>query len=102
MEVLCMLIFIMKYKNADNTGMLIDAIANNCSNIRKLSVFLEPKVFVHIKLLLLNCRCLEYICLGSPANNGNDYIGDELLDILTKYSPNSLTEIHISSGWKYS
>ena len=34
--------------------------------------------------------------------SGNDNTGDELLDILTKYSPNSLTEIRISSGWKYS
>ena len=51
---------------------------------------------------MLNCRCLKHICLDSPENNGNDYIGDELLDYLTKFSPNSLTEIYISSNWKYS
>ena len=33
--------------------------------------------------------------------NGN-YIGDELLDILTKFSPNSLTDIIISGSWEYS
>ena len=28
--------------------------------------------------------------------------GDELLDILTKFSPNSLTTINISRSWEYS
>jgi hypothetical protein len=55
-------------------------------------------------LLLLNCRCLELIWFGGLVfhANGNDDIGDELLDILTKFSPNSLTKIYISSSWKYS
>jgi hypothetical protein len=35
-------------------------------------------------------------CTGSKGS------GDELLDILTKFSPNSLTNISISEGWKYS
>ena len=84
--------------------MLIKAIANNCPNIKTLCTLIEPKDFTYIKLLLLNCRYLESIVLDNldfhVSENGN--IGDELLDILTRFSPNSLTEIRISSSWKYS
>ena len=90
-------------RNAEYAGMLINAIYSNCPKIKILYTYLNPKDFVHIKLLLLNCRYLEYIwfCSLDVHANGND-IGDELLDILTKFSPNSLTEIFISQGWKYS
>ncbi|PKC54042.1 hypothetical protein RhiirA1_478096 [Rhizophagus irregularis] len=35
-------------------------------------------------------------------NDENDNIGDNLLDILTNFSPKSLTKIVIGAGWKYS
>ena len=59
---------------------------------------------IHIKPLLLNCINLEYIWFNSlkVSANGNDNIGDELLNILTEFSPNSLTNIGISRGWRYS
>ena len=84
--------------------MLIKAIANNCPKIKILYTYLEPEDFIHIKLLLLNCRSLEFIWFDSLDShvNGNDYIGDELLDILAKFSPNCLTEIYISFNQKYS
>ncbi|PKB94739.1 hypothetical protein RhiirA5_438131 [Rhizophagus irregularis] len=34
--------------------------------------------------------------------NDENNIGDNLLDILTKFSPKSLTKIVIGAGWKYS
>ena len=34
--------------------------------------------------------------------NANDNTGDELLDNLTKFSPESLTYITLSDKWKYS
>ena len=78
-----------------DTGMLIKAIANNCPKIEKLAIYPEYEDFIHIKLLLLNCRQLKCLELSN-----SDYIsipmkenGDELLDILAKFSPNSLTEI---------
>ena len=38
---------------------LIKAIVNNCPKIKRLSTYLEPKDFIHVKILLLNCKYLE-------------------------------------------
>lgn len=47
----------------------------------------------------MNCRNLTYL----EFRRLNEYlIGDELLDILTKFSPISLTKISLSSCWEYS
>ncbi|RIA83434.1 hypothetical protein C1645_786335, partial [Glomus cerebriforme] len=90
-------------RSAENTGMLIKAIANKCPKIKCLPIYLVSNDFIHIKSLLLNCRNLEDIKFyGLDFVNDDDNIGDELLDILTKFSPNSLTKILISGGWKYS
>ncbi|RIA99427.1 hypothetical protein C1645_730880 [Glomus cerebriforme] len=91
-------------KDAENTEMLIKAISNNCPNIKQLSTYIEPKDFIHIKSLLLNCRSLRKIRLDNLNSfvNENDNIGDELLDILTKFSPKSLNDVTISEVWKYS
>jgi hypothetical protein len=91
-------------KVAENTGMLIKAIANNCPKIEQLSTYLEPKDFIHVKSLLLNCKNLITIELDSLNcfMNENDNVGDELLDILTKFSPKSLTNIIVGGDWKYS
>ena len=48
-------------KAAKNTGMLIKAIANNCPKIERLSTYIKPKDFIHVKSLLLNCRSLTFI-----------------------------------------
>ncbi|PKY53793.1 hypothetical protein RhiirA4_472200 [Rhizophagus irregularis] len=92
---------------AENTGLLIKAIANNCPNIEQLSTYLVPEDFDYVKSLLLNCKNLIYLGLNSldyfmDMNDENDNIGDNLLDILTKFSPKSLTKIVIGAGWKYS
>ncbi|RIA92878.1 hypothetical protein C1645_735984 [Glomus cerebriforme] len=91
-------------KSAENTGMLIKAIANNCPKIKWLSTYLEPKDFIYVKSLLLNCKNLISVKFDSLnfGVNKNDNIGDELLEILTKFSPKSLIEISISGNWKYS
>ncbi|CAB4408130.1 unnamed protein product [Rhizophagus irregularis] len=52
-------------KKANNTGVLIEAIAKHCPNIEELSTYLEPKDFIHVKSLLLNCRNLSSIMLNS-------------------------------------
>ncbi|RIA79005.1 hypothetical protein C1645_831972 [Glomus cerebriforme] len=86
-----------------NTGMLIKAISNNCPKIKTLITYIEPKDFIHVRSLLLNCRYLEDIRFYSLYDvNNNDNIGDELLDILGRFSTNSLTNIIISEDWKYS
>jgi hypothetical protein len=41
--------------NAKNVEMLIKVIVNNCPKIKTLSIILEPKDFIYLKLLLLNC-----------------------------------------------
>jgi hypothetical protein len=86
---------------AQNTGMLIKAIAKSCPKIKKLTTYLEPKDFIHVKSLLIKCRQLEEITFDSLNIFVND-IGDELFDILTKYSPMSLIDISISSVWSCS
>jgi hypothetical protein len=88
-------------KSINDAGMLIKAIANNCPRIKELTIYLKPKDFIHVKLLLLNCKHLKDINFVN-AEDENVNIGDELLDILTKFSPNSLTKISISEDWKYS
>ncbi|GET03563.1 hypothetical protein GLOIN_2v1592804 [Rhizophagus clarus] len=86
---------------AQNTGMLIKAIVKSCPIIKKLTTYLEPKDFIHVKSLLIKCRHLEEIVFDNLNIFVND-IGDELFDILTKYSPMSLIDISISSVWKCS
>jgi hypothetical protein len=90
----------MANRDAENTGMLIKAIANNCPKIEYLSTYLGPEDLVHVKLLLLNCSKLSRLRLKNLYENNK--IGDELLDILTKFSPLSLNNIKLSGGWKYS
>src|SRR5581483_2768660 len=91
-------------KTAKNAGILIKAIADNCPRIKSLATYLEPKDFFHVKSLLQNCRTLENVkfrCIDYFANE-SDNVGDKLLDILTQFSPNSLIEIELDRGWKYS
>ena len=90
--------------------MLIRAISNNCPKIKWLSTQLVPEDFIYLQSLLLNCRNLRRVEFDSlyifedqnndDVNIGN--IGDELLDILTKFSSKSLTDVIISGDWKYS
>ena len=54
-----------------------------------LFIELEPKDFIHLKSLLLNCRQLEQIYFSSLDFSVAGENGDELLDILTKFSPSS-------------
>jgi hypothetical protein len=96
------------HNDAKNTGMLIKAIANNCPNIEYLDTHIVPEDFIYVKQLLLNCRNLECLIFHSLNNDYNDLnennnIGDELLDILIKFSPESLIYVHISDEeWKCS
>ncbi|CAG8701009.1 uncharacterized protein OCT59_015481 [Rhizophagus irregularis] len=80
-------------KSAENTGKLLKAISIHCPKID----YLNYKSWTS---LLMNCRNL--VCLFLHSLNKNDDIGDELLNILTKFSPESLTEIKVSGYWKYS
>ncbi|GBC06699.1 hypothetical protein RclHR1_00070066 [Rhizophagus clarus] len=89
------------YKTAEDTGMLIKAIAKYCPKIEKLSTCIEPNDFVHVKSLLLNCTNISSIVLDSfkfsESNNG-----DMLLDIISRFAPESLVDISISGNWNYS
>ncbi|RIA83435.1 hypothetical protein C1645_880493 [Glomus cerebriforme] len=90
----------------ENTGMLIKAIANKCPKIKYLHIYIEPKDSIHIKSLLLNCRQLKVLNFYGfdfiNENNDNEDVGDELLDILAKFSAISLRKIALSGSWKYS
>jgi hypothetical protein len=88
-------------KSVENTGMLLEAISNHCPKIEYLNTHLGPKDLIYLKSLLMNCRNLISICLNSLYDEDDD-IGDELLGILTKFSPKSLTDITISGDWEYS
>ncbi|CAB5375890.1 unnamed protein product [Rhizophagus irregularis] len=83
-----------------NTGMLIKVIANNCPKIEKLSTYFEFEDLIYAKLLLLNCSNLTFLTFKSLNKNYN--IGDELMEILIKFSPKSLTKITLKGKWKYS
>jgi hypothetical protein len=87
-------------ESAENSVMLLQAISNHCPKIEYLDTFIESKDLKFVKSLLINCLKLERLCLNSL--NEIDDIGDELLDILTKFSPISLTDITISGNWEYS
>ncbi|CAB4396312.1 unnamed protein product [Rhizophagus irregularis] len=92
-------------KTAKETGILIKAIANNCPKINCLYTYIEPKDFIHVKTLLLNCRFLKKIVLVSlkfSINKNDNNIGDELLNIFILFSPKFLNKIFISGLWKYS
>ncbi|RGB37211.1 hypothetical protein C1646_757162 [Rhizophagus diaphanus] len=92
---------ITKYVNTKNLEIFINSIANNCPKVRDLSIGITSKEFSFIKSILLNCRnlvCVEFdsICYE------NDIIGDEILNYLIDYSPNSLNKLILSGNWKYS
>ncbi|GBB99583.1 hypothetical protein RclHR1_03570011 [Rhizophagus clarus] len=90
---------------ARNTGMLIKAIAKNCPNIKLLFTYIEPKDFIHIKSLLINCKYLKTIRLDSLeffVDENDNNIGDVLLDIIISFSPKSLDDITVSKGWRFS
>ncbi|CAB5185245.1 unnamed protein product [Rhizophagus irregularis] len=87
-------------KSAENTGMFINSISNNCPKIEFLTTYLGPKDLIHIKSLLKNCRNLKSLRFNSLNEIKN--IGDGLLNILAKFSPKSLSSISISGKWKYS
>src|SRR5581483_1886714 len=89
---------------AENMGVLINAIANNCPKVKYLFIPLEPKDFIYVKDLLLNCKYLRYILFENENDNDdvNYNIGDELLNILTKFSPKSLIILRLKGNWKYS
>ncbi|CAB4418769.1 unnamed protein product [Rhizophagus irregularis] len=95
-------------KTAKEAGILIKSIADNCPKINYLRTYIEPKDFIHVKTLLLNCRFLKTIDLKSLdflelfINENDNNIGDELLNIFILFSPKSLYEIIISGLWKYS
>src|SRR5204863_4010281 len=88
----------------ENTGMLIKAIANNCPNIKKFYAYISPDDLIHIKSLLINCKSLVAMVFELLISfvNENKNIGDELLDTLAKFSPNSLIDIKIGGTWVYS
>jgi len=98
----------------DNTRMLINSITNYCPKIKILRTYLESKDFIYVKSLLLNCKylkCVKFYNLDNNNNNNhhdnnntsnNNIGGDELLNILSKFSPESLNEIIISGNWKFS
>ncbi|CAB5197583.1 hypothetical protein RhiirA5_426140 [Rhizophagus irregularis] len=92
-------------KTAKEAEILIKAIVDNCPKISDLYTYIEPKDFIHVKTLLLNCRFLRIIELRSLEffiNENDNNIGDELLDIFILFSPKSLDNISISGFWKYS
>ncbi|POG65183.1 uncharacterized protein OCT59_028865 [Rhizophagus irregularis] len=75
-------IIITTNKTAKEAGILIKAISDNCPKINDLRTYIEPKDFIHIKSLLLNCRSLNAISLNSLEffiNENDNNIGDELL-----------------------
>ncbi|PKC59623.1 hypothetical protein RhiirA1_469176 [Rhizophagus irregularis] len=87
-------------ESAENSGMLLNAISNHCPRIENLVTYLGPNDLIYVKLLLMNCKNL--VCLNLFGLNENSDIGDELLDILIKFSPKYLLDILISGYWKYS
>jgi hypothetical protein len=93
-------------KFAVNTEMLIQAVSNNCPKIKFLRTYIEPKDFNNIKSVLSNCKHLEKLRLDNinvPLFKSYDSnIGDELLNILAEFSPDSLINITLSEDWEFS
>ncbi|CAG8443043.1 20098_t:CDS:2 [Rhizophagus irregularis] len=85
---------------SENTGMLLKAISNHCPNIKNLNTHIGSRDLVYVKSILMNCGNLTSLCLNSFENS--DILGDELLEILTRYSPKDLTDITISGYLEYS
>ncbi|CAB4416442.1 unnamed protein product [Rhizophagus irregularis] len=70
-----------KNVNAENAGLLIKTISRKCPKIEKLTT--------HLDLIRLFTSKAEKM-------------GDEILDIIIKYSPFTLKEIHLSETWMFS
>ncbi|EXX53419.1 hypothetical protein RhiirA5_424587 [Rhizophagus irregularis] len=90
----------MSNRSADNTGMLLKAISNHCPNIENLTTYIGSDDLIYVKSLLMDCNNLMSLCLNS-FNENND-MGDELLNILIRFSPKYLTDITISGNLEYS
>ncbi|CAB4439302.1 unnamed protein product [Rhizophagus irregularis] len=89
--------------SVENTGMLLKAISNHCPKIEQLTTHLGPNDLIYVRSLLMNCKILVRLTLDSLNScNENNGIGDELLDILTKFSLKTLTYITINGNLVYS
>ncbi|GES78731.1 hypothetical protein GLOIN_2v1545329 [Rhizophagus clarus] len=90
-----------KNENAENAGSLIKTISRKCPKIEKLTTHLDHIGLKYLKELLINCNYLKYLrldCLHPKPEN----MGDEILDIIIRYSPFTLKEIHLSDTWMFS
>ncbi|PKC66875.1 hypothetical protein RhiirA1_511084 [Rhizophagus irregularis] len=89
--------------SVENTGMLLKAISNHCPKIEQLTTHLGPNDLIYVRSLLMNCKILVRLSLDSLGSCNENYgIGDELLDILTKFSLKTLTHITINGNLVYS
>ncbi|PKC56105.1 hypothetical protein RhiirA1_542241 [Rhizophagus irregularis] len=91
-------------KWAKDTELLIQAVSKNCPKIKFLRTYIEPKYFINIKSVLLNCKNLEKLRLDNinRPRYDEENTGDELLNILSEFSPDSLINITLSEDWKFS
>ncbi|RGB22295.1 hypothetical protein C1646_730900 [Rhizophagus diaphanus] len=90
-------------KSVKDTELLIQAVSKNCPKIKFLRTYIEPKYFIDIKSVLLNCKNLEKLRLdNSRPIYDEENTGDELLNILSEFSPDSLINITLSEDWKFS
>ncbi|CAB4418289.1 unnamed protein product [Rhizophagus irregularis] len=87
-----------------DTELLIQAVSKNCPKIKFLRTYIEPKYFINIKSVLLNCKNLEKLRLDNINRPRYDVenTGDEILNILSEFSPDSLINITLSEDWKFS
>ncbi|GBB98243.1 hypothetical protein RclHR1_03180008 [Rhizophagus clarus] len=89
-------------KSVESTGMLLKAIYNHCPKIENLATYIVPSDLIYVKSLVMNCRNLINLSLILKNLNEDGDVGDELLDILTKFSSKYLAHIRISGVWNYS
>ncbi|GBC01439.1 hypothetical protein RclHR1_00420001 [Rhizophagus clarus] len=79
------------------TKKLIKAISKCCPKIERLTIDAEPENLEGIKEIFINCTRLKMIDLST--NNEEERGCDELLEIITNYSPESLCEFSFFENW---
>ncbi|PKC08321.1 hypothetical protein RhiirA5_417055 [Rhizophagus irregularis] len=80
----------------DQSRNFIQIIYQNCPYLKYVKFSLKGQYFEEIKQLLINCKFLEGLYIDVDKQINNYLNGDELLDILIKFAPNSLFKLQLN------
>lgn len=84
------------FSTVDQSRNFIQIIYQNCPYLKYVKFLLKGQYFEEIEQLLISCKYLEGLCIDVDHQINNYLNGDELLNILIKFAPNSLFKLQLN------